>query len=99
MSNYGKWWSDAPPPPPPGGFAKKQAEKETAYDFIVRTVTASPGALTIVAIGPLTNVAIALGKEPGLASKIQELVIMGGAVASLADGGCDPEPPRLKRKR
>jgi inosine-uridine nucleoside N-ribohydrolase len=91
-SNYGKWWSDEPPPPPPGGFAKKPAENETAYDFIVRTVTANPGNVTIVALGPLTNVAIALGKEPGLASKIKQLVIMGGAVASLADGGGNITP-------
>ena len=91
-SSYGKWWSDEPPPPPPGGFAKKQAENETAYEFIVRTVAANPGNVTIVAIGPLTNVAIALGKEPGLASKIKELVIMGGAVASLADGGGNITP-------
>jgi inosine-uridine nucleoside N-ribohydrolase len=91
-SNYGKWWSDDPPPPPPGGFARKSAETETAYDFIVRTVVASPGDITIVAIGPLTNVAIALGKEPGLASKIKELVIMGGAVAALPDGGGNITP-------
>lgn len=91
-SNYGKWWSDEPPPPPPGGFAKKRAEAESAYEFIVRTVTANPGSVTIVAIGPLTNVAIALGKEPGLASRIKELVIMGGAVASLDDGGGNITP-------
>jgi inosine-uridine nucleoside N-ribohydrolase len=91
-SHYGKWWSDEPPKPPPGGFAKKTAEAESAYDFIVRTVTANPGEVTIVAIGPLTNVAIALGKEPGLASKIKELVIMGGALASLPDGGGNITP-------
>jgi inosine-uridine nucleoside N-ribohydrolase len=91
-SNYGKWWSDDPPPPPPGGFARKAAEDETAYDFIVRTVMASPGEITIVALGPLTNVAIALGKEPGLASRIKELVIMGGAIASLEDGGGNITP-------
>jgi inosine-uridine nucleoside N-ribohydrolase len=92
MSSYGKWWSDEPPPPPPGGFAKKKAEAESAYDFIVRTVEANPGDITIVAIGPLTNVAIALGKEPGLASRIKELVIMGGAIASLEDGGGNITP-------
>jgi inosine-uridine nucleoside N-ribohydrolase len=92
VSNYGKWWSDDPPPPPPGGFAKKRAEAESAYDFIVRTVTANPGTVTLVAIGPLTNVAIALGKEPGLASRIKELVIMGGAVATLEDGGGNITP-------
>ena len=92
VSSYGKWWSDEPPPPPPGGFAKKRAEVESAYDFIVRTVTANPGNVTLVAIGPLTNVAVALGKDPGLASKIKELVIMGGALASLADGGGNITP-------
>src|SRR3972149_5145340 len=87
VSSYGKWWSDEPPPPPPGGVAKKRAEVRRAYELIVRTVTANPGNVTLVAIGPLTNVAVALGKDPGLASKIKELVIMGGALASLADGG------------
>jgi inosine-uridine nucleoside N-ribohydrolase len=91
-SNYGKWWSDEPPPPPPGGFAKKQAESETAYDFLVRTVLSNPDAVTVVALGPLTNVAIALGKEPGLASNIKEIVIMGGAVAALPDGGGNITP-------
>ena len=58
----------------------------------MRTVNANPGNITLVAIGPLTNVAIALGKDPGLASRIKELVIMGGAVASLADGGGNITP-------
>lgn len=92
VANYGKWWSDEPPKPPPGGFAKKRAEVESAYDFIVRTVGAAPGSVTLVAIGPLTNVAIALGKEPGLASRVKELVIMGGAIASLEDGGGNITP-------
>jgi len=92
VSNYGKWWSDEPPPPPPGGVAKKQPEAESAYDYIVRTVLSNPGEITIVALGPLTNVGIALGKEPGLASKVKELVIMGGAVASLPDGGGNITP-------
>jgi inosine-uridine nucleoside N-ribohydrolase len=92
MANYGKWWSDEAPPPPPGGFAKKKPEAESAYHYIVRTVEANPGEITIVALGPLTNVAIALGKEPGLAGKVKELVIMGGAVASLEDGGGNITP-------
>jgi inosine-uridine nucleoside N-ribohydrolase len=92
MANYGRWWSDEPPKPPPGGFARKRAEAESAYDFIVRTVSANPGNVTIVALGPLTNVAIALGKEPGLASRVKELVIMGGTIASLPDGGGNITP-------
>jgi purine nucleosidase len=45
---------------------------------IVRRVMAEPGALTLVAIGPLTNVALALLLEPRVASAIREIVVMGG---------------------
>src|SRR5437588_409630 len=57
---HGRWWSDDPPPPPPGGFARKPPEAGSAMDFIIRTVNANPGDVTIVAIGPLTNVAMAI---------------------------------------
>jgi inosine-uridine nucleoside N-ribohydrolase len=89
---HGRWWSDDPPPPPPGGFAKKQPEPGTAMDFIIRTVNANPGEIVIAAIGPLTNVAMALRYEPGLAAKIKRLVIMGGAIASLPDGAGNMTP-------
>jgi inosine-uridine nucleoside N-ribohydrolase len=89
---HGRWWSDDPPPAPPGGFAKKGAELEGAVDFIVRTVKANPGQLTIIAIGPLTNVAMALRMEPGLAAKVKQLVIMGGAIAFLPDGAGNVTP-------
>jgi purine nucleosidase len=89
---HGRWWSDDPPPPPPGGFAKKSAEPGTAMDFIIRTINANPGQVVIAAIGPLTNVAMALRYEPGLAAKIKRLVIMGGAVASLPDGAGNITP-------
>lgn len=90
--SHGRWYSDDPPPAPPGGFAKKAAERESAVDFIVRTVNANPGQVTIAAIGPLTNVAAALRQEPGLAPKIKQIVIMGGAIASLPDGGGNVTP-------
>ena len=89
---HGRWWSDDPPPAPPGGFAKKQPEPGTAMDFIIRTVNANPGQVVIAAIGPLTNVAMALRYEPGLAAKIKRLVIMGGAIASLPDGAGNLTP-------
>ncbi len=89
---HGRWWSDDPPPPPPGGFAKKQPEPGSAMDFIIRTVNANPGEVVIAAIGPLTNVAMALRYEPGLASKIKRLNIMGGAIGSLADGAGNMTP-------
>ena len=89
---HGKWWSDEPPPAPPGGFAKKQAETTSAVDFIVRTVMENPGEITILAIGPLTNVAVAIRQEPGFARQVKQLVIMGGAVASLPDGAGNVTP-------
>lgn len=89
---HGRWWSDDPPPAPPGGFASRQAERSSAMDFIVRTVTANPGEIVIMAIGPLTNVAMALRQQPGLAAQIKRIVIMGGAIASLPDGAGNVTP-------
>lgn len=46
---------------------------------IVRLANARPGELTLVAVGPLTNVAIALNVEPRLPELLKSMVIMGGA--------------------
>jgi purine nucleosidase len=45
---------------------------------IVERVMAEPGALTLVAVGPLTNIALALALEPRVASAVAEIVVMGG---------------------
>ena len=45
---------------------------------LVERVMAEPGELTIVAIGPLTNVALALAMEPAVAERVREIVVMGG---------------------
>ncbi|RUX20070.1 nucleoside hydrolase [Mesorhizobium sp. M2A.F.Ca.ET.037.01.1.1] len=50
-----------------------------AVDFIVETILKNPGEITLCAIGPLTNVALALVKEPAIASKLKQIVFMGGA--------------------
>jgi inosine-uridine nucleoside N-ribohydrolase len=89
---HGRWWSDEAPAAPPGGFAQKKAEPESAVEFIVRTVMARPGEVSILAIGPLTNLAMAIRLEPGLAERIKQIVIMGGAVASLPDGAGNLTP-------
>src|SRR5580692_5649616 len=49
-----------------------------AIDYIVDTVGAAPGEITLVATGPLTNIALAVKREPRLADWVREFVIMGG---------------------
>lgn len=49
-------------------------------DFLIENILSSPGEITLVAIGPLTNVALAIRKEPRIVSALKELIIMGGAI-------------------
>ncbi|MGH9895861.1 MAG: nucleoside hydrolase, partial [bacterium] len=55
-------------------------------------VMQNPGQVTILAIGPLTNIAMAMRMEPKFAPNVKQLVIMGGAIASLPDGGGNHTP-------
>ena len=52
---------------------------EDAAHFIIRSVMAAPGEITLVPIGPLTNIALAMLIEPRLATKLAGIVLMGGA--------------------
>ena len=55
-------------------------QTQHGVDFLVETLgAAEAGAVTLCALGPLTNIAMALVKAPEIATKIGELVIMGGA--------------------
>ena len=57
---------------------------------IIEKVLANPGELTIVAIGPLTNIAIAITLEPKIIPAIKELVIMGGIFFGTMPHKADP---------
>lgn len=52
---------------------------EHAVDFIIRTVMSKPGEVTLCPIGPMTNIALAMIKEPRLAENLKQIVFMGGA--------------------
>ena len=62
---------------------------EHAIDVIIEKVMAAPKEITLVAIGPLTNIALALRQEPRIVEQVQEVVIMGGAL--LVPGNDTPE--------
>lgn len=55
-----------------------------AVDFLIERVLAEPDEISIFPIGPLTNIAMAIRKQPKFAKAVKELVIMGGAIQ---DGG------------
>ena len=61
--------------PPPRG----KPIDPSAAQFIVETVMAQPGEITLVSTGPLTNLALALALEPRLIEAVAGVVLMGGA--------------------
>jgi inosine-uridine nucleoside N-ribohydrolase len=58
----------------------KKLDPRHAVDVIIEIVNGSPGAITLVPVGPLTNIALAFLKDPGLPKKIPEIVLMGGSI-------------------
>lgn len=72
---HGETGLDGPVLPEP----THQARNQHAVDFIVDTVMANDD-VTIIATGPLTNVAAALNREPRIAERVSEICIMGGSV-------------------
>ncbi len=77
----------------------------SAVDFLIDTIRRNPGRITLLAIGPLTNVAAAIILAPDIIGKTRELIFIGG-VARLAENSldvpavewnvrCDPEAARV----
>ena len=65
-------------PPHGGRFAATRPASSDAVAFIIETIERHPDEVTLVALGPLTNVALALRRRPDLAPRIGSLVFMGG---------------------
>jgi len=68
---------------------KLQPLAQHAVDLIIERVMAAPREITLVPVGPLTNIALALRKEPRIADRVREVVIMGGALR--VPGNVTPE--------
>ncbi|GJN04260.1 hypothetical protein PR202_ga21792 [Eleusine coracana subsp. coracana] len=61
----------------PAPTAKKI--KESAAEFLVIKVSQFPGEITVLALGPLTNLALAIRRDSSFASKVKKIVVLGGA--------------------
>jgi purine nucleosidase/pyrimidine-specific ribonucleoside hydrolase len=59
---------------------RDQPGDEDAVDLIIRTVDRYPGEIGLVCMAPLTNVACALRKKPGIAGRIKYIAMMGGEI-------------------
>jgi purine nucleosidase len=63
----------------------RRVEAEHAVLALIRLAEESPGELTLAAIGPLTNLALALRLDPDLPGKYRQLTVMGGAVRAMGN--------------
>jgi purine nucleosidase len=72
---HGKTGLDGPDLPEP----QMPLQGQNGVDFIIETIMASKdGEITLCPLGPLTNIALALIREPRIAPKVREIVLMGG---------------------
>jgi inosine-uridine nucleoside N-ribohydrolase len=73
---HGETGLDGPDLPPPSGAPVP----EHAVEFLARRLRQAPAPVTLVPIGPLTNVALLLAEHPEAAAKLERIVLMGGAI-------------------
>jgi inosine-uridine nucleoside N-ribohydrolase len=71
---------------------KLYADKRHAVDVLIQEALANPKQITVVATGPLTNVATAILRDPGFAENVHELVVMGGAYGVTVNGYGNANP-------
>ncbi len=97
----GAWREEGPAShdvvPPDGVLASIRPRDGHAADFLIETLRSRPREVVVAAIGPLTNVALALAKDPGIAPLARELVVMGGGIGRLPEFNfwMDPEAARI----
>lgn len=57
----------------------QQAQEMSAVDYLIQSFNERPGEIVLVTTGPVTNIALALKKDPSIAGKVKEAFILGGA--------------------
>ena len=78
---------------------KEDAQEDDAIDILIQKFKENPGKITLVTLGPLTNVALAIKKDPTIVTCIKNIVVMGGSSCSVGNVTpaaeyniwCDPE--------
>jgi inosine-uridine nucleoside N-ribohydrolase len=73
---HGETGLDGPELPPPS----RPAERQHAIEWIANTLAAAGDRVTLIATGPLTNVGLFLARYPELSSRLERIVLMGGAI-------------------
>lgn len=58
-----------------------------AHHLICDMVNAQPGQITLIAVGPMTNLALALRHDPSIATKVHQVIVMGGAFGTQGRSG------------
>jgi inosine-uridine nucleoside N-ribohydrolase len=63
-------------------YARQSPERKhgSAVDFLLKQIRAHPGQITLIAIGPLSNIGAAIQRDPATFRKLKRVVIMGGSV-------------------
>ena len=67
-------------PAPGARLTGRQPHREAAVEFLISEIERNPGQVTILAIGPMTNIALALRLRPEIETKIKRIVFMGGNI-------------------
>ena len=76
--------ADASTVAPTDAVLRGPSTPEHAADYLVRIAAERPGEVVVIAIGPMTNLALAIQRDPGFATNVRELVLMAGSATGYA---------------